>query len=120
MALRKAFRQTCNSDADLSARFAQTGRCDTHSHRLTQNLDQHHDPTLAIGHLVDALDTGKRRFGQTNALTLLEQPFWLDLNRCFLRSQQFDQAIIHPRAFDPEADKTTDALGGTDRCPALG
>ena len=91
MTLRKVFCQTSNSEAGLPARFTQTGRCDTHSHGFVQDLDQHHDPMLAIGHLVDAFDAGKWRFGQAHTLTLLEQALRLSLRRCFLCSQPFDQ-----------------------------
>ncbi len=109
-----------NCEAGLSARLTQTGRCDTHRHGLAQDLDQHHDPTLAIGHLVDALNARERCFRETHALARLEQAFRLGLDRCFLCSQQFDQAIIHPRRFDTETDQPTDPLGRTDRRPTLG
>ncbi len=90
MTLRKVFAKQAITSAGFSTRLAQTGRCDTHGHGLAQDLDQHHDPTLTIGHLVDAFDAGKRCLSQAHALALLEQPLWLRLNRCLLRSQQFD------------------------------
>ena len=46
-----------------SADLAQVGRCNPHPYLLGEQFDQHHDAALAIGHLVDAFDTGKRRFG---------------------------------------------------------
>jgi hypothetical protein len=75
----KGFLPNRQYEADLSAGLAQTGRRHAHCDRLAQNLDQHHDPTLAIGHLVDAFDAGKRRFRQTNALAGLEESLRLSL-----------------------------------------
>ena len=43
------------------------GRRNLHPDLLGEQFDQHHDPTLAIGHLVDAFDASKRRFGQARA-----------------------------------------------------
>ena len=45
-----------------SADLAQIGRCNPHPHLLGEQFDQHHDAAFAIGHLVDAFDTGKWRF----------------------------------------------------------
>ncbi len=55
-----------------------------------------------------------------DALPRLEQSLRFGLNRRLLRAQQFDQAIIHPRGFDPETHETANALGRADRRPALG
>ncbi len=102
MTLRKVFCQTGNNEAALSTRLAQTGRSDTHCDGLAQDLNQHHDPTLAIGHLIYAFDAGKRRLRQANALTWLDQALRFSLNRCFLCSQQFDQTITNPRGSMPK------------------
>jgi hypothetical protein len=102
MTLRKVFCQTGNNEADLSTRLAQTGRRDAHCHGLAQNLDQHHNSTLAIGHLENTFDAGKWHICQTHALTSLEQALGLGLYRCFLRSQQFDQTITNPRGPMPK------------------
>ena len=75
----KGFLPNRQYEADLSAGLAQTGGCDTHRHGLAQNLDQYHDPTLAISHLVDAFDTGKRRLRQSHTLPSFEQAFRLSL-----------------------------------------
>jgi limonene-1,2-epoxide hydrolase len=37
-----------------------------------------------------------------------------------LHTQQFDQAIIDPRRFDPKADQTADSLVRADRQTAIG
>jgi hypothetical protein len=76
----KGFLPNRQYEAGLSARFTQTGRCDTHGHGLAQDFDQHHDPALAVGHLVDAFDAGKRRLRQTHALARLEQALRLGLH----------------------------------------
>jgi hypothetical protein len=87
----KGFLPNRQYEADLSARLAQTGRRDTHRQGLAQNFDQHHVPTLAVSHLVDALDSGKRRFGQSHALASLEQSLGFSLNRCLLAALELDE-----------------------------
>ena len=47
-----------------SACLAQVGRCNSHPDLLGEQFDQHHAPTLAIRHLVDALNASKRHFCQ--------------------------------------------------------
>jgi hypothetical protein len=48
--------------ANASADLAQMGRCNPNPYLLGEQFDPYHDAALAIGHLVDAFDTGNRRF----------------------------------------------------------
>jgi len=120
MTFRKVSWVTGKNRAGVSAGLAQTRRRDAYGHGLAQDLDQHHEPTLAIGHLADAFYASERGFRQSHALSGFEQAFRLCLNRCLLHSQKFDQAIIHPRRFDPKADQSADALGRANWRPTLG
>lgn len=109
----------------ITKQGCQLARCKltsaSHGGGLVQKLDQHHDPTLAIGHLVDAFDAGKRRFGQEHVLTQPEQPRGIALNRRLLHPRQFDQSVTHSRGVDPtKLTRRTDALGQANQCPALG
>lgn len=38
------------------ARFTQAGRGHTHGNRLAHQFDEHHDPSLAVRHLIDAFN----------------------------------------------------------------
>lgn len=51
-----------------SADLAQVGRCNPNPYLLGEEFNQHHDPTLAIDHLVDAFDTRKWSFCEAHAL----------------------------------------------------
>jgi hypothetical protein len=109
MTLRKVFFQTGNNEAGVSARLAQTGQCDTHRHGLAQNLDQHHDPTLAIGHLVDAFDAGKRRFRQ--GITAGKLAGWIE-ERGGVQEVKLSRSAtyVSPKAKAAQAKSTLSAL----------
>lgn len=69
--------------------------CNANPYLLGREFNQHGDAALAIGHLLDAFDTGRRRFRQTHAPARLEQALLPGLSRRFLRTQGLDQRFGH-------------------------
>ena len=100
--------------ATVSADLTQIGWGNPHPYLLGKQFDQHHDAALAIGHLVDTFDTGKRCFGQAYALTGFEQALGLGLDRCLLRAQGVNQTVCHLGRLYPKADQPANAFGRTD------
>ena len=106
--------------AGWSAKLAQAARCYPHGDRPAQDFSQHHDPALAVCHLVNTFDTRKRGFHEPQPLTRLKS----STGSALADASCVPNASIRPSSTragsTPKPDQSADAPGRADWRQTLG